>query len=90
LDNLARRKIVNISPTPINPTESYKQALADVAKEFPNLWRASRDGYLADDDFATAAQLVPAISGEVEHGNFADDNQTEVRRYTFLARNGGM
>src|SRR5690348_4932509 len=45
IDRLARQIITNVHTN--NPIEQYRAALSQIAKKFPNLWRASRDGYLA-------------------------------------------
>ena len=63
---LARQRITNVASR--DPKESYRRALDEIRKDFPDLWRAWQDGFLREDDFSTVALLVPSSSGEIERG----------------------
>jgi hypothetical protein len=70
VDSLARRQLQNVGPGVALPVEEYKRALAGVRKENPNLARAERDGYIAEDDWSLLGLLVPSVAGQVERGNY--------------------
>jgi hypothetical protein len=61
--------------------QSHRAALADVARQYPHLWRAYQDGILRDGDFETLKFLVIGSSAEVKRGNYASD--TVVKKYDF-------
>ncbi len=71
VDTLARRQLVNVGRGVAIPTDELRKAYINVRNENPSLAEAERTGFIDEKDFPLLALLVPAVSAEVERGNFS-------------------
>jgi hypothetical protein len=69
------------APNQVNP-ERYKECMRLLVQEFPDLGECYSNGYVAPDNWALLATLVPGVAGEIRRRHGVDPYNLRSGRYS--------